>query len=421
MRVLKAYKFRLEPTESQKHLFVAFAGCRRFVWNKALGLNLNRLDHNFPIIRYNDMAGFLKLWKKSDEFGFLAQAQSQVLQQCLKDLDRAFKDGFDRSQPLKRMPKFKRKGMGDSFRFPQSVRIEGNRVFLPKIGMVRFRSSREMEGSIRSATVSRRGKHWFVSIVTAIEFDDPIHESSTSTGIDRGVVNLATLSDGSTFEGSKPLRRLAKKLAREQQKLARKTKFSNNWKKQRERITHLHIKIADARNDAIHKATTTISKNHAVIVLEDLRTKNMTASAKGSLDEPGSKVRQKAGLNRSILDMGWFEFHRQLEYKQRWRGGQVILINPCNTSRKCSSCGFTDKLNRTTQAQFSCMACGHAENADVNAAKNILKLGIEGQDTVGASAGQKTAARIACEVNGATMPSVTGTRGAVMQPHPLPA
>ena len=367
------------------------------------------------------MAGFLKLWKKSDEFGFLTQAQSQVLQQCLKDLDRAFKDGFDRKQPNKRMPRFIKKGLGDSFRFPQSVRVEGKSVFLPKIGMVRFRKSREIEGSIRSATVSKRGKHWFVSILTAIEVDDPIHESATATGVDRGVAKLATLSDGSTFEGAKPLKRLAKKLAREQRKLARKTRFSNNWKKQRDRISQLHIKISDARNDAIHKATTTISKNHAVIVLEDLRTKNMTASAKGSLDEPGSNVRQKAGLNRSILDMGWFEFGRQLEYKQRWRGGQVILINPRNTSRKCSVCGFTDKLNRQTQEQFSCMACGHAENADVNAAKNILKLGIEGQDTVDASAGWETTARIACEVNDATMSSATGTGDAAMKSLPLAA
>ncbi|ATX80846.1 putative transposase [Mariprofundus aestuarium] len=323
-----------------------------------LSMNLQRLRDKQLIMRYNESAWWLTFWKKSDEFGFLATAQSQVLQQCLKDLDRAFSDGFDRKQPLKRTPQFKKKGMGDSFRFPQSIRLEGSSVFLPKIGWVRMRLSREIEGSIRSATVSRRGKHWFVSILTAIEVAEPVHELSTAVGIDRGVVNLAVLSDGSTFEGSKPLKRLA-----------RKTKFSNNWMRQRERITRLHIKIADARNDAIHKATTIISKSHAVIVLEDLRTKNMTASAKGSLDEPGSKFRQKAGLNRSILDMGWFEFGRQLEYKQRWRGGQVILINPRNTSRKCSDCGFTDKVNRPSQAQFSCMACGHSENADVNAAK----------------------------------------------------
>ncbi|GAV20557.1 putative transposase [Mariprofundus micogutta] len=371
-----------------------------------LSINLQRLTDKQPIMRYNESAWWLTLWKKSDEFGFLAQVQSQVLQQCLKDLDRAFSDGFDRKQPLKRMPRFKKKGSNDSFRFPQSVRVEGNRVFLPKIGLVRFRQSRPIEGLIRSATVSRRGKHWFVSILTAREIAEPIHQSSMVTGIDRGVVNLATLSDGSVFEGSKPLKRLAKKLAREQRKLARKTKFSNNWKKQRERITRLHIKIADARNDAIHKATTIISKNHAVIVLEDLRTKNMTASAKGSIDEPCTNVRQKAGLNRSILDMGWFEFYRQLEYKQRWRGGQVILINPRNTSRKCSACGFTDKVNRQTQAQFSCMACGHTENADVNAAKNILAAGYAVQ---------------ACEGIGGYAPNEAGTRGAAMRPLPLAA
>nr|WP_198507406.1 RNA-guided endonuclease TnpB family protein [Mariprofundus ferrinatatus] len=406
MEILKAYRFRLEPTPEQRQSFVEFAGCRRFVWNKALELNLYRLDHKRPIIRYRDIAGMLRLWKQSDEFGFLAQAHSQVLQQCLKDLDRAFADAFDKKQPGKRMPRFKRKGLNDSFRFPQGIRVDGARVFLPKIGMVRMRLSRPLAGEIRSATVSRRGKHWFVSILCRVEVDTPVHPSDSIVGIDRGVVNLATLSDGSAFEGSKPLRRLSRKLARLQRQLARKKKLSANWHKQRDRITRLHINIADARSDAIHKATTTISKNHAIVCLEELRTRNMTASAKGSADEPGSNVRQKAGLNRSILDMGWFEFGRQLEYKQQWRGGQVILIDPRNTSRKCSACGFTDKGNRADQASFSCMACGHAENADVNAARNILAAGL---------------AATACGGIGRKAPREAGTGGAAMQPLPLAA
>ena len=407
MKIMKAYRFRLEPTEAQRQLFVEFAGCRRFVWNKMLALNLQRLWDKQLIMRYNESTWWLTFWKRSDEFGFLATAQSQVLQQTLKDLDGAFTDAFDRKQPLKRIPKFKKKGVGDSFRFPQSVKVDGNRVFLPKIGWVPMRLSRQIEGSVRSATVSRRESHWFISILNSREIAEPIHGSSTASGIDRGVVKLATLSDGSIFEGSKPLKRLAKRLAREQRELVRKTKFSNNWKKQRDRVSRLHIRIADARNDEIHKATTIISKNHAVIVLEDLHTKNMTASAKGTVDEPGSKIRKKAGLNRSILDMGWYEFHRQLEYKQRWRGGQVILINPRNTSRRCSVCGFTDKANRTTQSQFSCMACGHSENADVNAAKNILAAGLCRDE--------------ACGGIGDLAPDEAGTGGAVMQPLPLAA
>ena len=266
-------------------------------------------------------------------------------------------DAFDRKQPGKRMPRFKRKGCGDSFRFPQSVKIEDNWVFLPKIGWTRMCLSREIEGEIMNATISLRGRHWFVSIQTVQEIPDPVHSSSTAVGLDRGVANLATLSDGIVFEGAKPLKKLLRKLARQQRELSRKTKFSNNWKKQRDRISRLHIKIADARRDAIHKATTAISKNHAVVCLEDLRTRNMTRSARGSVDSLGSNVRQKAGLNRSILDQGWFEFQRQLEYKQQWGGGQIIYVPARNTSRTCS-------------------ACGHTEHADMNAAKNILAAGL---------------------------------------------
>jgi putative transposase len=120
MIVRKAYRFRLEPTAAQRQLFVEFAGCRRFVWNKALELNLYRLDHKRPIIRYNDLCGLLRLWKQSDEYGFLAQAHSQALQQTLKDLDRAFMDAFDRTQSGKRMPRFKRKGRTMRSAFPRA-------------------------------------------------------------------------------------------------------------------------------------------------------------------------------------------------------------------------------------------------------------------------------------------------------------
>jgi putative transposase len=264
-----------------------------------------------------------------------------------------------------------------------------------------MRVSRVIEGEIKNATVSLRGGRWFVSIQTEQEVAEPVHTSTTAAGIDRGVVNLATLSDGTVFEGAKPLKRLLRKLARQQRMLSRKVRFSRNWKKQRDRISRLHIKIADARLDAIHKATTTISKSHALVCLEDLRTQNMTRSARGTVDNPGSNVRQKAGLNRSILDMGWFETCRQLEYKQRWRGGLVILISPHHTSTTCSVCGYRDKGNRLSQSVFDCVACGHTENADINAAKNILAAGL---------------AATACGGIGRQPPAEAGTGGAAMLP-----
>jgi putative transposase len=211
-----------------------------------------------------------------------------------------------------------------------------------------MRLSREIEGAIKNATVSRRGNHWFVSIQTEIEVEQPVHASGTATGIDRGVVNLATLADGTAYSGAKSLSRRLRRLAREQRRLSRKVRFSNNWKKQRDRIARLHIQITDARMDALHKATTAISKSHALVCLEKLRVNNMSSSARGSVDCPGSRVRQKAGLNRAILDSGWGLFARMLEYKQAWRGGLVEYVNPAYTSQTCSACGHVDALRRGT-------------------------------------------------------------------------
>lgn len=138
----------------------------------------------------------------------------------------------------------------------------------------------------------------------------------------------------------------------------------------------IHIGIADVRNDYLHKASTTISKNHAIVVLEDLRVRNMSKSAKGSLEAPGRNVRAKAGLNKAILDQGWAEFRRQMEYKQAWRGGTVIAVPPQYTSQTCPSCGSISRENRKTQAKFLCISCGFQSHADLVAANNILAAGL---------------------------------------------
>ena len=165
-----------------------------------------------------------------------------------------------------------------------------------------------------------------------------------------------SLSDGTFYEPLNAFRKLEQQLAKEQRKLSRRTRKSRNWYKQKAKITKLHIKIADARNDYLHKVSNAVSKNHAVVVLEDLKVKNMTASAKGTLVAPGRMVKQKAGLNRAILDQGWGEFARQLEYKQSWQGGWVLYVNPAYTSQRCSQCGHVAAENRKSQEQFCCLA-----------------------------------------------------------------
>ena len=162
----KSFKFRLKVTPEIDQKFSNFAGGSRFVWNKCLALNLDRLSLRFPLLWYAEMCFWLTIWKLSDEYGFLKEMPSQVLQQKLKDLEKAFKDAFDKKQPLKRIPVFKKKGLHDSFRYPQGFKVDQkkSKVFLPKIGWVSYRNSRNIVGEAKNITVSRKGKHWYISI-----------------------------------------------------------------------------------------------------------------------------------------------------------------------------------------------------------------------------------------------------------------
>ena len=372
MKIRKGYKYRLKTTTKTAAQFVRFAGACRFVWNKILALNEGRYLAGVPRLSYNDAAGPLALWKQSEEYGWLNTVHSQVLQQCLKDLDRAYANlSAGRAEP----PASRKKFLSDAFRYPQGFQVDGNQVYLPKIGWVRFWKSRPIDGTIKNVTVSRTGKHWFVAFQVEMDIPDPVHPADAWVGIDLGVATFAAFSDGTLIPPLNALRTNERKLARAQQTLARKVKFSRNWQKQKARINRLHTKIAHCRHDFLHQHSTQISKNHAVIVVEDLQVRNMSRSAKGTMDEPGKHVATKSGLNKAILDQGWGMFRRLLEYKQLWRGGEVIAVSPRYTSQCCAVCGYISAKNRVQQALFSCQSCGHCYHADVNAAQNILALG----------------------------------------------
>ncbi|MGC1953597.1 MAG: transposase [Gammaproteobacteria bacterium] len=322
---------------------------------------------------FADSCKLLTLWKQSDEYGFLADINAQVLQQALKDLDRAYANLFaGRAEP----PTFRKKFLDDSFRFPQGFKVEGNRVYLPKIGWVSFWKSRDIEGTIKNVTVSRRGEHWYVSFQVEIEMPDPLHPSDSAIGIDMGLATFAAFSNGQRLLPLNSFRQTEAKLAKEQRKLSRKVKFSHNWIKQKRRVNRVHQRIANLRHDFLHQHSTEISQNHAVIVVEDLRVSNMSRSAKGTGDEPGRNVAAKSGLNKAILDQGWGRFRTLLDYKQLWRGGMVIAVPPQYTSQTCAECGHVSPENRVVQALFSCVACGHTDHADVNAARVILAVGL---------------------------------------------
>jgi putative transposase len=372
MQIRKGYKYRLKTNRSTGAKFVRFAGACRFVWNKILALNEGRYLAGVPRLSYHDAAGLLTLWKQSEEYGWLTQVHSQVLQQCLIDLERAYTNLFaGRAHP----PQYRKKFLADSVRYPQGFKVDGRQVYLPKIGWVEFWHSRVIEGTIKNVTLSRQGQHWYVAFQVEIDIEAPVHPATADVGIDLGIATFAAFSDGTLQPPLNAYRRVEAKKARMQQKLAGMVKYSQNWKKQQQRIAQLDIRIANCRRDFLHQLSTETSKNHAVIVLENLQVKNMSRSARGTMEEPGRMVAQKAGLNKAILDQGWGTFRRMLEYKQEWRGGDVIAVDPRFTSQECPQCHHISAKNRPQQALFSCEQCGYSYHADVVAARNILARG----------------------------------------------
>lgn len=377
-----------------------FAGACRFVFNRALALQKERYEQGEKKLGYAGLCKLLTEWRNGPETPWLTDAPVHPLQQALKDLEMAYANFFAKRADF---PRFKKKGQHDSFRYPDPKQIkldQGNsRIFLPKLGWVRYRNSREVLGTVKNVTVSQSCGKWFVSIQTEREIQAPVPKATSAVGIDMGVTRFATLSDGTFYAPLNSFKRHEDCLRRAQQAMSRKTKFSNNWKKAKARVQKIHARIGNARRDYLHKATTTISQNHAMVCIEDLQVRNMSKSAAGTTENPGKNVRAKSGLNKAILDQGWFEFRRQLDYKLAWAGGHLIVVPPQNTSRTCPACGHVSADNRQTQARFLCVECGFEENADLVGAINILSRGMqllrdEWQDTPHACGGMEALASV---------------------------
>jgi putative transposase len=254
----------------------------------------------------------------------------------------------------------------------------GRRIFLPKIGWIGFYKSRKIHGKIKNITITHQAGRWYASLQVEQMVDIPEHPSDSEIGIDAGVKCFAAMSDGTMIEGVNSFRKHENRLARQQKKLSRKQKGSQNWKKQKKKISRLYHRISNVRNDFLHKLSTDICKNQARVYVESLRIRNMSASARGTNENPGRNVKAKSGLNKSILDQGWHGFHCMLGYKLDWQGGRLVEVDSRHTSQRCSCCGHTSKENRLSQAVFRCQVCGYEENADVNAARNILTVGRTG-------------------------------------------
>lgn len=395
MQRLQAFKYELMPSGQQQRDMRRFVGSCRFVFNKALALQKERYERGEKKLGYAGLCKLLTAWRNGTETPWLADAPTHPLQQTLKDLERAYANFFAKRAGF---PRFKKKGQSDSFRYPDPKQIKldqvNRRIFLPKLGWLRYRNSRDVLGTVKNVTVSQSCGKWYVSIQTEREVEKPVPQATSAIGIDMGIARFATLSDGTYYAPLNCFKRHEVALRKAQRAMSRKTKFSNNWKKAKARVQRIHARIGNARRDYLHKATTTISQNHAMVCIEDLQVRNMSRSAAGTTEQPGKNVRAKSGLNKAILDQGWFEFRRQLDYKLAWSGGHLVAVPPQNTSRTCPCCGHASADNRQTQAQFRCVACGFEGNADLVGAINILRAGH---------------ARCACEVSDAVMSPAAGT------------
>jgi putative transposase len=329
MKVMQAYQSKLIPTPTEEGMFRRTAGCCRWVYNKGLELQKNRFENGEKKLSYPELCKALTGWRGTKETKFLSTAPTHPLQQSLKDLERAHTNFFEKRASL---PKFKKRGDKSSFRYPDPKQIkldeQNERIYLPKIGWVRYYKSREMIGAVKQVTVSERAGEWYMSVQTEREMEKPVHPSKSMVGIDLGIVNFAVLSDGTTYEPVHSYRKAMKSLAHAQRNLSKKEKGSHNRGKAKLKVQRKHKKVKDCRSDFLHKTSTEITKTHGIIVIEDLQVRNMSKSAAGTIRQPGKNVKAKSGLNRSILAQGWGEFRRQLEYiapRQAWKRGDFNM------------------------------------------------------------------------------------------------
>lgn len=372
--IFRGFTYRLQPSHEQEQQFLKFAGVCRLVWNLALeqrqswwrqyqastGDNLN----------YVTQARQLKDLRA--EFDFVREVSQTSEQRVLKDLDTAFRNFFAGRGGF---PKMKRKGVNDAFSFVgrevtiQKLNAKWGKVRLPKIGWVKFRCTRPIEGDIREVTVTRTAIGWQISIGCLIDRD--IVDVGGAVGIDRGVAVPLALSDGSLIVMPVSIAKIDTLSKRAQRICSRRKRGSKRYTKALKRASMLKARQARIRKDWAHRTTTDIARKYGTVVVEKLRTKGMSKSAKGTIEQPGKNVAQKRGLNRAILNVGWFQIETMLTYK----AFKLIKVNPAFSSQTCSVCGTVDKQSRKNQASFVCTACGHSDNADVNAASVILRRG----------------------------------------------
>jgi putative transposase len=388
--IMAGRRYRLDLSLDQRQRLERWSGALRTLWNAALEQRQTAWRRLRKSVGLTEQCE--DLTEARAEIPWLRDVPAQVAQQTLRDLDGAFSHFF---RGLRNYPRFRSRRRNPGIRFPQGVEVRRiNRrwgeVRLAKLGWVRFRWTRAPGGRVKHATLSRDALGWHVSLCVELDVTPASSNGGRPVGIDRGVTTLVATSDGElvcpefwTNGDRRRYRALQMRLARQHPRSRRRERTVRE-------IARLHARVARRRCHELHGLSQRLASEHELVAVEDLNVRSMTRSARGSADRPGRGVRQKAVLNREILERGWGELHRQLEYKCLWYGSRLLAVPSRHTSQTCSACHTVDSASRENQARFRCRVCGHCEHADVNAARVILARALEltaGGPSVAARAG----------------------------------
>lgn len=398
METIRGFVYTLYPTAEQREALARTAGVVRLVYNLALEQRRTWSGRPYkggPSRSFSAMGLSGELSELRKSFDWIGAVSQTTQNQALIDLDRAFSNFFEGRA---RYPRPRKKGRDDAFRHVgrevsvRKLNARWSEVKVPKIGWIRYRDTRPLPSpgnnsgenprrpDIRSATLRAvPGGGWQISIAVRFEIAER-PAPNAAIGVDRGVAIPFALSTGEMVHLPKTMARREATMRRAQKTLSRRKRGSRRHAKAQRRLARLKASNARARMDLAHRLTRRLACEAGLVAIEDLKIGNMTASARGTIEEPGRNVRQKAGLNRAILNVGWHAFERLLAYKLEESGGVLTKVRPHYTSQECATCGHVDKESRKSQAAFVCTACGASANADINAARTILARALSGEE-----------------------------------------